>query len=78
MIIRFTPEADAELAEARQWYAHQREDLDLEFMKGSTMLCRVSRTIPGCTQLFTERSDVRLFGVSRSLCFMKFPELRFR
>ena len=32
MIIRFTPEADAELAEAREWYAHQREDLDLEFM----------------------------------------------
>jgi hypothetical protein len=22
MIIRFTPEADAEVAEARQWYAH--------------------------------------------------------
>jgi hypothetical protein len=33
MIIRFTPEADTELAEAREWYAHQREDLDLEFMK---------------------------------------------
>ena len=33
MIIRFTPEADAELAEARQWYAHQRENLDLEFMQ---------------------------------------------
>ncbi len=33
MIVRFTPEADAELAEARQWYAHQREDLDLEFMQ---------------------------------------------
>ncbi len=32
MIIRFTSDADAELAEARQWYAHQREDLDLEFM----------------------------------------------
>ena len=33
MIIRFTPEADAELAEARQWYAHQREDLDIEFIE---------------------------------------------
>src|SRR6266568_6528921 len=33
MIVRFTPEADAELAEARQWYAHQREDLDIEFME---------------------------------------------
>jgi plasmid stabilization system protein ParE len=33
MIIRFTPNADAELAEARQWYAHQRADLDIEFME---------------------------------------------
>jgi len=33
MHIRFTPEADAELAEARQWYSHQRQDLDLEFMQ---------------------------------------------
>ena len=33
MIIRFTPEADAELAESRQWYARQREDLDTEFMQ---------------------------------------------
>ena len=33
MIIRFTPEADAELAEARQWYAYQRENLDIEFME---------------------------------------------
>ena len=32
MIIRFSSDADAELAEARQWYAYQREDLDLEFM----------------------------------------------
>ena len=30
MIIRFTPEADGELTEARQWYAHQRENLDIE------------------------------------------------
>ncbi len=33
MVIRFTPDADAELAEARQWYARQREDLDIEFME---------------------------------------------
>ena len=32
MLIRFSSDADAELAEARQWYAHQRQDLDLEFM----------------------------------------------
>ena len=33
MIIRFRPEADAELTEARQWYSHQHKDLDLEFMQ---------------------------------------------
>src|SRR2546421_10574424 len=33
MNMRFTPEADAELAEARQWYAHQRADLDIEFVE---------------------------------------------
>ena len=33
MIIRFTPEADAELAESRQWYARQRENLDTDFMQ---------------------------------------------
>ena len=33
MIIRFTPEADLELTEAREWYSHQRDDLDLEFMQ---------------------------------------------
>lgn len=33
MIIRFTPDAETELAEAGQWYAHQREGLDLEFMQ---------------------------------------------
>ena len=33
MVIRFTPEADAELTEARIWYSHKRQDLDLEFMQ---------------------------------------------
>ena len=33
MIFRFTPEADAELTEARQWYSHHRKNLDLEFME---------------------------------------------
>lgn len=32
MIIRFTLEADTEIAEARQWYGNQRTDLDFEFM----------------------------------------------
>ena len=43
MIIRFTPEADDELAEARQWYARQRESLDAEFMQSiDEALTRVS------------------------------------
>jgi len=33
MIFRFNPEADAELTEARQWYSHQRRELDLRFMQ---------------------------------------------
>jgi plasmid stabilization system protein ParE len=33
MLIRISPEADAELTEARQWYSHHRKDLDLEFMQ---------------------------------------------
>lgn len=33
MILRFTPDADAELAEARQWYSQQRLNLDIEFME---------------------------------------------
>ena len=45
MIIRFTPEAETELAEARQWYAHQREDLDLEFMDVSMTRCHESFAI---------------------------------
>jgi hypothetical protein len=78
MIIRFTPEADAELAEARQWYARQREDLDIEFMEMiDDALSRIIRNHT-CTPLSTKRSDVRLFGVSRSPCFMNLPQMRFR
>ena len=33
MLIRFNPEADAELTEACRWYSHNRQDLDLEFMQ---------------------------------------------
>ena len=33
MIIRFTPEADTEITEAREWYSHQRNDLDREFIQ---------------------------------------------
>ena len=64
MIIRFTPDADAELAEARQWYAHQREDLDLEFMQVSTTHCRELFAVHTCIPLSIEISDVRSFGFS--------------
>ena len=44
MIIRLTPDADAELAEACEWYAHQRADLDIEFMESiDDALSRVVR-----------------------------------
>ena len=33
MLVRITPEAEADLTEAREWYSHQRADLDLEFMQ---------------------------------------------
>ncbi len=32
MRIRFHPNAETELAEAREWYGHQRKGLDREFM----------------------------------------------
>lgn len=33
MFIRLSPEAEADLTEAREWYSHQRKDLDAEFMQ---------------------------------------------
>jgi len=33
MQIRFRPEAEIDLAEARVWYGHQRDDLDVAFMR---------------------------------------------
>lgn len=44
MRIRFQSDADAELAEAREWYAHQRKDLDAEFMQCiDETLARIAR-----------------------------------
>ena len=40
MHIRVLPEADAELAEARVWYRHQRDGLDVELIQRSTRLYR--------------------------------------
>ena len=52
MIIRFTPEADAELAEARQWYTRQRENLDTEFMqKIDEALSRIGGRGPSVREL---------------------------
>jgi hypothetical protein len=78
MIIRFTPEADAELAEARQWYAHQRENLDIEFMERiDDALSRIVSN-PHSYPIVYERSDVRLSGAFRSPSFMKLLWRRFR
>lgn len=46
MIFRFTPEADAELTEARQWYSHHRKDLDLEFMQSIEVALSLIRSNP--------------------------------
>jgi hypothetical protein len=79
MIIRFTPDADAELAEARQWYAHQRKDLDIEFMECvDDALARVVRDPEISILSSTEISDARSFGVFPSLSFMKSQRMRFR
>jgi plasmid stabilization system protein ParE len=44
MLIRFNPEADAELTEARHWYSHYRQDLGMEFMQCiDDVLARVVR-----------------------------------
>ncbi|MFY9620345.1 MAG: hypothetical protein WAM70_04815 [Pyrinomonadaceae bacterium] len=77
MLIRFTPDADAELAEARQWYAPQREGLDLELMECiEDALSRIVRS-PHLYPIVYRTLGARLFGVSRSRCFMKLPQMRF-
>jgi len=60
MIIRFTPEADTELAEARHWYARQREDLDLEFMESiDVALSRIVHN-PNLYPIVYRTSDAQL------------------
>ena len=78
MIIRLSSDADAELAEARQWYAHQREDLDLEFMDSvDEALTQVVRN-PHFYPSYTEISNARWFGAFRLLSFMTLQRMRFR
>jgi hypothetical protein len=70
MIIRFTPEADAELAEARQWYARQREDLDLQFMQSVDEALSRIQSHPNQYLVVYEslrRAVVRRFSVCRVL-----------
>ncbi|HEV7398165.1 MAG TPA: type II toxin-antitoxin system RelE/ParE family toxin [Pyrinomonadaceae bacterium] len=65
MIIRFTPDADTELAEAREWYAHQRANLDLEFMECiDDALSRVARD----PQLYPA-----VYGTLRRIVVRRFP-----
>ncbi|HKG47341.1 MAG TPA: type II toxin-antitoxin system RelE/ParE family toxin [Pyrinomonadaceae bacterium] len=46
MILRFTPEAEAELTEARGWYSHHHQDLDLEFMECIEVALSLIRSNP--------------------------------
>lgn len=78
MHIRFTPEAEAELAEARQWYSHQRQDLDLEFMQCiDDALSRIVNN-PRLFPLVYRISDVLWFIDFLSQCFMKSWLMRLR
>ena len=54
MIIRFTQDAETDLAEAGQWYAHQRDDLDLEFLQSIDDALSPMVAIPICIRSFTE------------------------
>ena len=65
MLIRFTPEADADLTEAREWYSHQRAGLDLEFM--DCLDEALSRVVRNPQSLFTA-----ILGASS---FAAFPSL---
>jgi len=77
MIIRFTPEADAELTEARQWYSHQRKDLDLEFMSASTPRYRELLLILIPFLSFTKTCGELWSDDSHSLCSMKLHLTKF-
>ncbi len=77
MIIRFTPDADAELAEARQWYAHQRADLDIEFMERiDDALSRMVRN-PHLYHIVYRTLRRVVVGRFPSLSFMKLQRMRF-
>lgn len=71
MIFRFTPEADAELTEARQWYSHHRKDLDLEFMQCIEAALSRIQSNPRLFPVFMEDCGALLFDVSHLQFSMK-------
>ena len=78
MVFRFNPEADAELTEARDWYSHQRKDLDVEFTQCiDDALSRIANTLT-CSPEFTETCGVPLFTDSRSLLSIRSLPTSFR
>ena len=76
MIFRFTPEAEAELTDARQWYTHQRQNLDLEFMQCvDDTLSRVVANPHSFPVIYRNlrRAIVRRFPFA---CSMKLPMMK--
>jgi hypothetical protein len=71
MIFRFTPEADAELTEARQWYSHHRKDLDLNSCSVLRQPSRGYNLIRVCSLWFMEDCGALLFDVSHLQFSMK-------
>lgn len=55
MLFRFSPEAEAELTEAREWYSRQRKDLDLEFME-----C-IDEALSRVVDVFHSRRDLKIW-----------------
>ncbi|MGH9969015.1 MAG: hypothetical protein ACREBG_14610 [Pyrinomonadaceae bacterium] len=72
MIGRFTPEADTELAEARQWYSRQHEDLDIQFMNAIDEA--LSRIVSNPSLYPTVYGALRR-AVVRRFHFMRMPEM---
>jgi len=65
MQIRFQPEAEAELAEARLWYSLQREGLDAAFMQ------RIDRALRAIVA--APRSYPIVYRNLRRVVLRKFP-----
>ncbi|HJT67251.1 MAG TPA: hypothetical protein VJ749_12405 [Pyrinomonadaceae bacterium] len=78
MLIRISPEAEAELTEAREWYSHQRDDLDLEFMQCvHDALSRIVEN-PLAFPLVIELCGALWSAVFRSLSFIKWELVKLK